>query len=189
MHGSRAPVRPSPGAPLPGGDGCLFLASPPTPASSCGSGRMGLAWEGPPQNARDRARAGQSYRAASCCSPGPGAISPFLRRASRGQRTRPSPAPLPGEHTSSQSQGSAEGPGGSRLPMGGGPRASCAESKTQSWGRRRLQVEPEGKLEVPATDALTPGRGRPLGLRPLRRVSARSPLPRGRADGRLLVSH
>ena len=91
MHGSRAPVRPSPGEPLPGGDGCLFLASPPTPASSCGSGRMGLAWEGPPQNARDRARAGQSYRAASCCSPGPGAISPFLRRASRGQRTRPSP--------------------------------------------------------------------------------------------------
>lgn len=31
-----------------------------------------------------------------------------------------------------------------------------------------MQVETEGKLEVPATDALTPGGGRPLGLRPLR---------------------
>lgn len=48
---------------------------------------------------------------------------------------------------------------------------------------------PEGQLEVPATDALTLGGGRPLGLRPLRRVSARLPLPRGRADGRLRVSH
>lgn len=69
----------------------------PHPATSCGSGRAGLAREGPPQGARGRARAGRSYRAASCCSPGLGAMSPFLRRASRSQSTRPSPAPLPGE--------------------------------------------------------------------------------------------
>lgn len=128
--GTGAPGRPSPGKPLPGADGCLFLASPPTPASSYISGRMGLAWEGPPQKTRGRARA------ASRCSPGPRAMSRFL-----GERAEAKgPAPLPGKYTSARGQGSAEGPGGSRLRTGWG------------WGRSLSQLRRERTPELGAQE-------------------------------------